>query len=317
MPYLADEQRGDRNPGRLALGVLAGIVAGIVGAALAFIATTAAFTAVTMVSGVGNADGTVSLQSVFTDPSLTAHDVRRALYVTVVTAMVNLGALGGFVVAAGLVLKRRLKSYLTVMPRIRWGLLLTGALLNIAILAPLTLWENWTQIAAGQFPLASISPSLVSRLVYAGVTVFALTAAAFAEEIFFRGWLMRHLSAVLRVRWAAILLTAIGFSALHLDFNPDAFITRTIMGLGFAWMTLRLGGLELSTGAHMANNLVIALLIENISLTPEAPHALPPTFYIEAVAVALGYLAITEIAVRLFPPRPREPVEPPGSVIAA
>ena len=34
------------------------------------------------------------------------------------------------------------------------------------------------------------------------------------------------------------------------------------MGAGFAYMTLRLGGIEFSTGVHAANNLLIVLFIQ-------------------------------------------------------
>ncbi len=74
------------------------------------------------------------------------------------------------------------------------------------------------------------------------------------------------------------------------------------MGAGFAYMTLRLGGIEFSTGVHATNNILIVLFIEPLTLkTAAAPTDLTTGRIIEDICLIAGYILITE-AVR--PDRP-------------
>jgi hypothetical protein len=94
------------------------------------------------------------------------------------------------------------------------------------------------------------------------------------------------------------------FSAAHLDFGADGFLTRLLMGAGFAYMTLRLGGIEFSTAAHAANNILIVLFVQPLTLqSPAAASGLSMGSLLEDVAMAAGYIAITEAVVRLGPLR--------------
>ena len=101
-----------------------------------------------------------------------------------------------------------------------------------------------------------------------------------------------------------IAATALVFSALHGEFSLDAFVTRALMGAGFAYMTLRLGGIEFSTGAHAANNILIVLFIEPLTLKTAAAAAdMSMASLLEDVALVIGYIVITEAVVRIEPLR--------------
>ena len=90
------------------------------------------------------------------------------------------------------------------------------------------------------------------------------------------------------------------FSAAHFDFSPDAFMTRALMGAGFAYMTLRLGGIEFSTGAHAANNLLIVLFVEPLALPATGDVTnLTSGALLEDVILVAGYVAITESVARI------------------
>jgi len=108
------------------------------------------------------------------------------------------------------------------------------------------------------------------------------------------------------------------FSAMHLpDLDPTAFVARALMGVGFCYMTLRTGGIEFSTGAHAANNILLILFVQPPPLTVGDPQPFSPTavaFSLIAVAI---YFVIAEIVVRWPALRrwSRAEVEPPPEVI--
>jgi hypothetical protein len=91
-------------------------------------------------------------------------------------------------------------------------------------------------------------------LIAAGVTI----AAPLCEEFFFRGILQHHLMPPVLSRAAALGVTAVVFSAFHLD--PVGFLARVELGLLFGWLFLRTGSLWPSILAHSANNLVSTVL---------------------------------------------------------
>lgn len=82
-------------------------------------------------------------------------------------------------------------------------------------------------------------------------------AAPLCEEFFFRGVLQQGLQRLVRPR-GAITLTALFFSALHLD--PIGFLARFELGLLFGVLFLRSGSIWPGVMAHAANNLVSTAL---------------------------------------------------------
>jgi membrane protease YdiL (CAAX protease family) len=149
-------------------------------------------------------------------------------------------------------------------------------------------------------PILDISAGVGGRLVY-GLTALLLIPSAAAEELMFRGWLMRQVAAFTRNPALLILITAIAFSAAHFDFAPDAFLTRLLMGCGFAYMTLRLGGIELATGAHAANNILYILFIEPLAPATAATQASGGGggVLFGDLALVVGYVAIAEVVARV------------------
>jgi hypothetical protein len=73
-------------------------------------------------------------------------------------------------------------------------------------------------------------------------------------------------------------------------------LTRFAMGAGWAWVVLRLDGVEFAAGAHLANNLGIALLAQPVLL------AAAPDQPLDAVSVALqvGTVAALALSVELW-----------------
>jgi membrane protease YdiL (CAAX protease family) len=100
-----------------------------------------------------------------------------------------------------------------------------------------------------------------------------------------------------------LVLSGVLFSAIHFDPNLDAFLVRLAMGMGLAWMTLRLGGIEFAIGAHAANNILILLFVQPMALKPDPAHAFPLETLVIAPLMLAGYVAMAEIAARWAPLR--------------
>ena len=87
------------------------------------------------------------------------------------------------------------------------------------------------------------------------INIFILAIVpAIAEEMLFRGILQQIFSKLLRSNHAGIWITAIFFSAVHLQFF--GFIPRLILGLCFGYLFFWTGNLWIPIVAHFINNLV-------------------------------------------------------------
>ncbi|MGE5565163.1 MAG: lysostaphin resistance A-like protein [Parcubacteria group bacterium] len=161
--------------------------------------------------------------------------------------------------------RRPIRSFVTAAPRFRWKLVLLGFAITLPILG----------IAVGlqqAFSAEALHPPVLSATgawdlaAYVLAAVVFLFLAAMAEEMIFRGWLLQQTSAFTRSIPVLLLVNGVLFSLAHGDVDPGAFFVRALMGASWAWIALRVGGLEFGTGAHLANNLLIALFIEPVTL---------------------------------------------------
>jgi membrane protease YdiL (CAAX protease family) len=125
---------------------------------------------------------------------------------------------------------------------------------------------------------------------------FALLPA-FAEELFFRGWLQRALAARLRPAWA-VMLAALAFALAH----GDRVHTPAALPLGlYLGAAAQLAG---STRAAILCHAVSNLMAVVVGATNLGPRALPPAL----VPVAFGGAILALWGVR------RSLRAPPGSV---
>lgn len=81
---------------------------------------------------------------------------------------------------------------------------------------------------------------------------------AFCEEILFRGVLMNWLGQVLKNKHVAVWLSAIIFSACHMQFY--GFIPRMLLGAAFGYLVVWTKSLWTSMIAHFINNLSAVVL---------------------------------------------------------
>ena len=293
--FLADLSPYDRDPWRTAfavpVGMLAGAVAGLLGA------ISATLIGLLVVSGLDGARAAGDLFSVFSDPNLTEPTARQSLFFLAVLAGVNLGAAVGFVFAAGAIHHRRITDYINRGQAVRWRLLLGGLVLVGVVMIAVT----GVAAALGEQldpPLWTVSPNLVGRTFYATMAIALLILASAAEELVFRGWLLKQSAAYIHNPIVLMVLNGLLFAAIHFDPNIDAFLVRAAMGAGLTWMALRLSGIELGIGAHAANNAVILLLIRPMTTRPDAPHEFKAGLIASALVVLAGFIGVAELSVR-------------------
>ena len=141
-----------------------------------------------------------------------------------------------------------------------------------------------------------MSQPLDARLTYAGAAAAGLLVAAAGEEIAFRGVLLRMTGGLTRSLIVVLRLNGVLFSAIHMDPDPVAFAARATSGMVWAWAALRLGSLAFAIGAHLANNLFIALLLAPISVAAVPGQAMAP----EGLAIQATTLLVVLIFVELL-----------------
>jgi len=288
-PFLADITARDRDPARIAATVIGGACVGLVASVACWVLVLVPYTFLIGLSREGMLGlGKAALR--FQDDGH-FHDVGITL-VRLIASTATDGAFPlAFVSLAAVITGRPFLHYLTAAGGFRWRLLVTGLALSCLVVAPLIFAAR----AGTRPPVLGVAPNLAGRMVYAAAAVLLIPSAA-AEELMFRGWLMRQLAAFTRRPAPLVLITAAAFSAAHFDFAPEAFLSRAVMGAGFAYMALRTGGLELPIGAHAANNILFILFIQPFDLSgASAANGL----FLGDVGLAAGYVAVTEAVVRI------------------
>ena len=294
-PFVADVAPEERRARRLAVVVGAGFAVGLLAAMAGYALVMAPYT---VLAGYGD-EGFAGMARVAT--ALT--DTHAAgLALTVVRLAVAAGTDGVFLIAfvatAAALSGKALIRYVTAARAVRWRLLLLGIALAALAIAPAAAADRLSDPSAGMMPLLASATTLWGRGLYLASSLL-LIPAAFAEELFFRGWLMRYLASLTQNPLVLMGATALIFSALHLDFSPNGFLTRAVMGFGLAYMTLRLGGIELAAGAHAANNLVIVIFLQPLLPASEPNPAFDAVALAEDVALLLGYVIIAEAVARI------------------
>ena len=285
----------ERDPSRLTVTVIGGL-------ALATVAATCGMILIMVAAALFLGEGSRGLAGLG-DAGKALSDVHLNSPILTVLRLITASAVDGvflvaFVAFAAAIARQPLHVYITAAAQLRWRLLAAGLILSAAAMAPVVIADRLLDGGPSALPVVSVSTGVGDRLAYIASSLLLIPAAA-AEELFFRGWLLRQASAFLRRPAILITVTALSFSALHFDFNPDAFLTRALMGAGFAYMTLRLGGIEFSTGAHAINNIMIVLFVQPLAFDVASASGMSALSLAEDAALIGGYVVITELVARL------------------
>ncbi len=297
-PFLADVRPEDRDPRRFLATLVIGLPVAILASIAGWIVVAAPYA---IFSGIGD-KGLAALGDVgelmknVREQNLSIAALR--LFVTVATNQLFLLV---FVAVAAALGGRALRRYLTVASKFRWRLLVGGMILAAFALAPAVLADHAFADDHDVVPIIAIANDWFGRLAYLAASLIFIPAAL-AEELMFRGWVMRQVSSVTRRPSLLLLFTGLVFAALHFDFSPDTFLTRAIMGAGFAYMTLRLGGVEFAAGVHAANNILIVLFVQQFGAAQRASATgLSIEALISEAITLIVYIGLAEAVVRIGP----------------
>jgi membrane protease YdiL (CAAX protease family) len=124
---------------------------------------------------------------------------------------------------------------------------------NLVLPSFLNEFETWAK--AKELELERVTKLLVEfaspqEFIF-GLLVIAILAGI-TEEFFFRGLLQTELTRAFRQPHVAIWITAIAFSAIHMQFY--GFVPRMLLGALFGYLYLWSGNLWVPITAHIVNN---------------------------------------------------------------
>ncbi|MGH3472274.1 MAG: lysostaphin resistance A-like protein [Nocardioidaceae bacterium] len=152
------------------------------------------------------------------------------------------------------------------------------------------------------FVLATVSASLdrhhpVDSGVIGLIVVVLLTTPfqAAGEEYLFRGFLLQSLGATRLPAIVCCVLSAAAFATAHLQFAPPLFADRFLLGLVFAWLALRTGGLEAGIAIHAVNNItafIPAALLDQTTQTvnPTGVTWVPVGVHVVLLSIIVAWL---------------------------
>jgi len=167
----------------------------------------------------------------------------------------------GFAVSVPLVgfylMHRPARSWFSAAEHFRWRMLAAGLVLFSTVTGLAMLVDGAIHGFPKSVPLLRTDESLGVRLVYFALTLVAMTAAATAEEVITRGWMMQQTAVFTRNLAVIVCVNALAFSLLHLDPDPGRNLALFVSGVCLSLIALRTGGLEFGIGVHAANNLML------------------------------------------------------------
>lgn len=155
-------------------------------------------------------------------------------------------------------------SVINTVSGLRWKLLLKGLVLWALILFILSLPS--LIFNQGGYEITYNSESFLILLI---ICLLAFPIQASFEEILFRGYLMQGFSLVSKKPWVPLLLTSLIFGCVHVlngtNLYMDLSIVASTFVIGMMLGIIALGdnGIETAMGAHIANNLYVALFFNS------------------------------------------------------
>jgi uncharacterized protein len=129
----------------------------------------------------------------------------------------------------------------------------TKAMLLVLVLLPAALFEP--AILGNLVTKIRWHPN-TELLTAALLSIAIMPIQAASEELVFRGWLTQTLGQAIRRLWLLMLIVGLIFALAH-GFRHGWWATPyyLLMSIGFSWLSLWDGRLELAIGAHAANNI--------------------------------------------------------------
>ncbi|WP_243057216.1 CPBP family intramembrane glutamic endopeptidase [Nocardioides sp. SR21] len=189
----------------------------------------------------------------------------------------------------------------SVMPRIRWGWLLTCFGISVvALFATLVVSALLPQQSEGTELNGTLNDFTETTRNFLLVVLILTPLQAAGEEYAFRGYLTQAFGGLFGREWAAVLFPAILFAVAHGSQSAPIFFDRFAFGVVAGVLVVRTGGLEAGIAMHVLNNWLafgIALAFGDMasSLNPTGGTwwSIPVT-----LTQSLGFLFLVLLAAR-------------------
>ena len=124
--------------------------------------------------------------------------------------------------------------------------------MGVIVFAIWIVLDRTMPLSSDRMPLALAGAASSARIGWIAIRALASsTTVPFAEELAFRGFLLRRLPGPL---WLGVLLSSVAFGTLH----GDRWIAGTVAGVGYALVYLRKGRVSEAIAAHALTNALIA-----------------------------------------------------------
>lgn len=165
-----------------------------------------------------------------------------------------------------------------------WGVLFWAAFAALGTILP----SEW-MVERMEYSLPEATEKLFEQIMGEPLGYLAIgILAPLAEELVFRGAVLRKLLAIFgeKWHWAAIVISALVFGAVH--GNLPQFVHATLIGLLLGWMYYRTGSILPGVMFHWINNTVAYLMF---NLMPQmADGKLIDLFHGDSRMMALGII---------------------------
>ncbi|MFT4029648.1 MAG: type II CAAX endopeptidase family protein [Protaetiibacter sp.] len=147
----------------------------------------------------------------------------------------------------------------SVALRIRWRWL-AWCLIPSLVITAVNSALSFLPLAFGE-PLEPVPVDAGTVAVLAVIIVLLVPLQAAAEEYAFRGLIMQTVGAWVRNVWVGIAVSTVVFTIGHTQYELWGMLSVGVMGVGFAIVAWRTGGLEAGIALHLVNNVVSFLLL--------------------------------------------------------
>jgi len=156
-------------------------------------------------------------------------------------------------------------------PAIEWFSIVNQHLVLPSWMSQVELWMRNSEDQANEITRAFLTTKSIGGLL--GNLFIVGVLPAIGEELLFRGLLQKLIKKMIRNSHWAIWITAILFSALHLQFF--GFLPRLLLGALFGYLLEWTGTLWLPMIAHFINNAsgVLIFFVSGEGLEPDQPDA--------------------------------------------
>lgn len=153
--------------------------------------------------------------------------------------------------ATRFIYKAPFASQISLKGKWNWGVVLKSAAIALVVFGANAIYSALTSPTpiVNQFTIITFVLCLI-------ITPFQ----CFAEEYFFRGFLLQTFKSWFKIPIVAIILQAIGFGAIH-SYNLLGLASVAFVGLCFGFLAWYTESLEVSTAIHSINNLLTFLVM--------------------------------------------------------